>query len=148
MSESQCLFSLEVDMRFRVPAVLLVLSLMGFVCVAVAGMDAPKEPITIALPELLSKQTKTRVIFYHEKHSTVKCQGCHHTWDGASDVKTCASPGCHDDGATKKGERSYYRAFHSKSEVSCMGCHKAKKKAGEKYGFISCGKGKSCHPDK
>lgn len=134
-------------MRFRAPAFFAALCAVGFVCVAVAGMDAPKDPVEIALPEVLPKQTKTRVVFAHDKHTTVKCEGCHHTWDGASDVKTCASAGCHDDGKAKKGDRSFYRAFHSPKENSCMGCHRAMKKAGETGGPISCSKGKSCHPD-
>lgn len=90
------------------------------------------------------KASKTEVAFSHQTHDAAKieCTTCHHTWDGKSDVQSCATAGCHDQKG-KKGVHSFYLAFHNKkSEASCLGCHKVMKKQGQNVP-VSC---KSCHP--
>jgi len=107
-----------------------------------AAVEAPAD-LKLGPPEGM-KASKPLVDFSHEKHGTAKveCVTCHHTWDGKSEVKSCATPACHDQ-AGKKGQNAFYTAFHSKkSETSCLGCHKIVKKSGTPVP-VSC---KACHP--
>lgn len=107
------------------------------------AVEAPMD-LKIGPPEGM-KATKTLVDFSHTKHgaANIECVTCHHTWDGASEVKSCAAPGCHDQPG-KKEVNSFYNAFHAKkSETSCLGCHKTAKKSGKANVPVSC---KSCHP--
>lgn len=109
---------------------------------AAAATEAPGD-LKLGPPEGM-KATKTLVDFSHQKHGDAKidCVTCHHTWDGKSDVKSCATAGCHDQKG-KKGVNAFYTAFHAKkSDKSCLGCHKIVKKEG-KVVPVSC---KSCHP--
>lgn len=107
-----------------------------------SAMDAPKDPITIVMPEG-GKVTKPSVVFPHVAHGALDCMACHHKWDGKAEVKACKSAGCHDDVTTKRGERSYYQAYHMKGMQSCLGCHKQMKREGaEKYGPTKC---QDCH---
>ena len=126
----------------------IVLSCLALVTLAVApgltGVPAPEGATIIQVPEGV-KAKNPAVKFEHTRHAAVECTVCHHTWDGASPVKQCADAGCHDDFKSKKSDHSYYRAFHAQGERSCLGCHKTMKKAGQKAGFTSCGKGKTCH---
>jgi len=108
-----------------------------------AAVKAPAD-LKLGPPEGM-KVTKTLVDFSHAKHGAAKveCTTCHHTWDGKSDVKSCASAGCHDQPG-KKGENAYYTAFHfKKTDKSCLGCHKVMKKKGNKVVPVAC---KACHP--
>ena len=110
-----------------------------------AAVQAPPE-MKLGPPEGM-KATKSLVDFSHVVHENAKveCTACHHTWDGKSEVKSCAAAGCHDQPG-KKEVNSFYFAFHDKkSMVSCVGCHKAEKKAGNANVPVSC---KSCHPKK
>ncbi len=87
------------------------------------------------------KATKSPVAFSHKAHAATDCKVCHHKWDGSGEVKGCAAEGCHTDAVDKKGEHSFYRAFHDmKSPNSCLGCHKANK---GKAGPTKCN---DCHP--
>ncbi|WP_319542978.1 cytochrome c3 family protein [uncultured Pseudodesulfovibrio sp.] len=118
--------------------VLTLTTAMGF-----AATEAPGD-LKLGPPEGM-KATKTLVDFSHAKHDAAKidCTSCHHTWDGTSDIQSCATPGCHDQPG-KKGETAYYSAFHAKnSDKSCLGCHKIIKKRDGKPVPVSC---KSCHP--
>lgn len=109
-----------------------------------ASVEPPAD-IKLAPPEGM-KASKTLVDFSHARHGAAKieCETCHHTWDGESEVLSCSASGCHDQPG-KRGDNSFYRAFHSrKSETSCVGCHKIVKKKDRKSPVpISC---KSCHP--
>lgn len=128
--------------RFFLP-ILAICVLVLSVSMAGAAPEAPAD-MKLSPPEGM-KVTKTAVDFSHAKHAAAKidCANCHHTWDGKGDVKGCAAEGCHDQPG-KRGENAYYTAFHTrKSEQSCLGCHKAKKKAGNKVVPVSC---KDCHP--
>ncbi|NDV19676.1 cytochrome C [Pseudodesulfovibrio sp. JC047] len=133
----------------------LMISLMvvALVCVfalpaVIAGNAAPDQ-ITITAPEGV-KATKTPVDFPHKMHadSGIDCLVCHHKDESKDAVKSCAAEGCHVDAskAAKKKPEGFYQAFHNKkSKTSCLGCHKAEKKAGNKKAPVSC---KACHPKK
>ena len=106
-----------------------------------ATVEAPAD-MKLGPPEGM-KAKKTLVDFSHVKHDAAKveCVTCHHAWDGKSEVKSCATPACHDQSG-KKGKNAFYTAFHSKkSETSCLGCHKIVKKSGKPVP-VAC---KACH---
>lgn len=124
--------------------VTMALALAALVCIALPlqAMDAPKDPITMMMPEG-GKVTKPTVSFPHAKHAALECTACHHKWDGKSEMKACKSAGCHDDVTTKKGDRAYYLAYHKPGKQSCLGCHKElKKEKAAAYGPTKCG---DCH---
>jgi hypothetical protein len=111
---------------------------------AAAATEAPAD-MTLTMPEG-GKATKAPVDFSHKAHGAIDCTACHHTWDGKSEVKSCAAAGCHDnlDPKDKKSDKSFYMAYHKPTSTqSCVGCHRAQKKAGNKTGPISC---TQCHP--
>lgn len=127
--------------RFALITLTLCSLILGIAMVATAT-ETPAD-LKLGPPEGM-KATKPLVDFSHATHGAAKieCATCHHTWDGTSDVKSCATAGCHDQPG-KKGKTAFYTAFHSKkSETSCLGCHKIVKKNG-KVVPIGC---KSCHP--
>lgn len=110
---------------------------------ALAATSGP-EQLKLAPPAGM-KATKTPVDFPHGKHVALPldCVSCHHTWDGKSEISSCAAPGCHVE-TGKKGPEAFYTAFHAKkTETSCLGCHKIVKKRDGKPVPVSC---KSCHP--
>lgn len=123
-----------------------ILTVCAVILAASMGTAATEAPGDLKLgPPEGMKTTKTMVDFSHAKHEAAKveCATCHHTWDGKSDVQSCAAAGCHDQPG-KKGENAYYTAFHfKKSDQSCLGCHKMKRKEGNKKVPVSC---KHCHP--
>jgi hypothetical protein len=104
--------------------------------------DAPAD-MTLSVPEG-AEATQAPVDFSHTKHSAVECTTCHHKWDETGDPQSCSDSGCHNNLEAKRGDDSFYMAFHDRrSEQSCIGCHSAKGKAGEATGPKSCTK---CHP--
>jgi hypothetical protein len=120
---------------------------LAFVLPSLHAVDAPAD-MQIQVPAG-GKATKAPVAFSHAKHKATECTKCHHKWDGktaGADMK-CSSKGCHDNMVSKKaGENSYYNAYHDmKAETSCLGCHKAMKKAGKPTGPNACN---DCHPVK
>lgn len=130
----------------------LMISLMvaALVCVfalpaVIAGNAAP-DTIVMKAPEG-AKATKTPVTFPHKKHADqgIDCLVCHHKAADKAAAKSCAAAGCHVDAskAAKKDPKGFYQAFHNKkNKASCLGCHKAEKKAG-KAAPVGC---KDCHP--
>lgn len=69
-----------------------------------------------------------KVEFSHEKHSSLKCQDCHHTLkEGEKSPKLCGE--CH----KAEAEISRKKAFHD----NCKGCHKKMSQ-----GPVKC---KECH---
>ena len=128
---------------------------IGMICAALVcafslpslyAVDAPAD-MELTVPAG-AKATKTPVAFSHKGHNMYKCQECHHKWDGQGELKSCSAAGCHADTSkkNKKGDDSFYRAFHdSKSMKSCVGCHKILKKEKKPTGPTSCTK---CHPKK
>ncbi|MBG0789874.1 MAG: cytochrome c3 family protein [Desulfovibrionaceae bacterium] len=129
-------------MQRFVLSILAICALVLTVSMASAAPECPAD-MKLTAPEGY-KVTKTPVDFSHAKHKAaeIECASCHHTWDGKGEVKSCAAAGCHDQPG-KKGENTYYSAFHAKDDKSCLGCHKAKKKAGNTVVPVSC---KNCHP--
>lgn len=98
-------------------------------------------------PEVLNKVRFTPVKFSHFDHQDVNCGKCHHTWDGKSQIKSCASVGCHDDLEHKAAPHSYFKAFHTlQSDVSCRGCHVKMNKAGETDLAVAPCANNACHP--
>lgn len=98
-----------------------------------AATKAPGE-IVLKAP---FKARKAAVHFPHATHEEIvpDCKTCHHTWDGKSDIKSCAAEGCHNAQRAKKGETpSFKKAFHD----LCIKCHRAEKK-----GPKGCN---DCHP--
>ncbi|WP_027178118.1 cytochrome c3 family protein [Maridesulfovibrio bastinii] len=72
------------------------------------------------------------VNFSHFDHQSLNCVKCHHTWDGKSAIKSCASTGCHDELKHKGEDNSYFKAFHTAtSDRSCRGCHRKLNKEGK-----------------
>jgi hypothetical protein len=126
----------------RFPTVTLSLcALLLGASLASAAQQAPGD-LRLGPPDGI-KASKALVAFSHARHGAadVQCVSCHHTWDGKSDIRSCAAPGCHDQPG-KKGETAFYSAFHAKNtERSCVGCHKPLKKAGKAVP-VSCGQ---CH---
>lgn len=121
---------------------LALLAALALTAAAAFAVDAPAD-MEITVPEGATA-TKSPVAFSHTGHAALDCQACHHKWDGASPVQGCATDGCHTDVAAKKGDDSFYMAFHDRgSETSCVGCHFALKKAGSPTGPVSCN---DCHP--
>lgn len=114
----------------------LLLALAASLVFAAAAFAVHKIPpdMVLAVPEG-AKSTQPPVKFSHMGHSNAKvdCVTCHHKWDGKSEVQGCSAAGCHDDFKAKRGEKSYYAAFHDrKADTSCLGCHQAKKSEGVK----------------
>ncbi|MFW5490616.1 MAG: cytochrome c3 family protein [Desulfovibrio sp.] len=108
-----------------------------FAVPAVFAVDAPADMVIKAPAG--AKVTKAPVAFSHKGHASMDCKTCHHKWDGAGAIQPCQASGCHANAAAKKGDDSFYMAFHErKSEKSCVGCHKSMKK-----GPTKC---TECHP--
>ncbi len=117
----------------------------AFALPSLYAVDAPGDMVLKAPAG--AKMTKAPVDFSHKGHAALDCTKCHHTWDGKAAVKKCSAEGCHVD-TSKKGKKkptSFYSAFHSKKDMSCVGCHKALKKAKKATGPTKCG---DCHPKK
>ena len=113
-----------------------------FVLPALYAVEAPGD-LTLSVPEG-GTATQAPVDFSHAAHGSFDCEACHHKWDGSSEVQPCSAEGCHTDLEDKRGDASFYKAFHDRmSETSCTGCHTAKKKAGEATGPTAC---TDCHP--
>ncbi len=131
----------------------LLLALVGsaLVCALVfPALNAAECPADLVIEPPESVEARfAPVDFSHDVHADFDCTACHHMWDGESDVQSCMSEGCHDlynpaDVSEKKDIAYYYNAFHDRqSEISCIGCHGALKKAGEPTGPITC---TDCHP--
>lgn len=116
--------------------------IMTFILPNLHAVEAPGE-IILKTPEGV-QATQSPVAFSHEAHSELECADCHHKLDENPDNYGCTSAGCHDDFESKRGDHSAYAAFHNfRSEHSCLGCHRAKAKAGESTGPARC---PDCHP--
>lgn len=80
----------------------------------------PEQPVAV-------KGSKKTVMFPHASHAKIECVVCHHKVDGKENFEKCATVGCHDNLADKKGEKSLYYVMHGKSaelkHQSCLQCH-------------------------
>lgn len=132
-------------MKTRIFQIAVIMAFLLCVGKAYAGVKAPAD-MMLNPPDGM-KITKPSVFFSHTLHgkANIDCSACHHTWDGQSAVLKCSNAGCHDQPG-KKDVMTFYKAFHaSKSDISCVGCHKKNKKAGHTTGPTSC---KKCHVKK
>lgn len=115
----------------------------------------PFDRVVIPSPPGETAIKKPVVRFPHARHSSLTCGDCHHGVKGAvsgedggvltdNPLPSCSLSGCHDDPSSKKGDRSWYAAFHDKeSGKSCLGCHRrAKAEDGNKVAPASCNQ---CH---
>ena len=132
------------------PLILTLLFIVAF-GIAYAKVAAPEKDLVLDFKkDEIGSANKTPVGFSHTKHKALNCNACHHKYkEGDAKIKKCSE--CH---KAKKGDvPSLKDAFHlSKNKktkkpvvISCVGCHKALKKAKKKYGPTSCTK---CHPKK
>lgn len=120
-------------------------AVMCFVALpAVNAADAPADGLKMA-------KTAKPVVFNHSTHKADDCKACHHTWDGAGAIQSCAAAGCHDVMDKKdKSVNSYYLAMHNKKAAhpTCVSCHADK--AGDdkdlKKKLTGC-KGSACHAE-
>lgn len=98
-------------------------------------------------PAVLNKVRFTPVKFSHFDHQDVNCSKCHHTWDGKTQIKNCASAGCHDELKHKGEPHSYFKAFHTlHSDQSCRGCHVKMNKEGKTDLATAPCANNACHP--
>lgn len=96
-------------------------------------MDAvylPVGTLTLSAPRGMVPQ-RSPVAFPHSRHFDYTCKSCHHTWDGLSQVSSCAASGCHDQAAPDKGKKtksasdpSDTRFFRAAYHQNCITCHK------------------------
>ncbi|MFP4515929.1 MAG: cytochrome c3 family protein [bacterium] len=111
---------------------------------------APEVPDELLLkaPEGVEPK-QSPVEFSHIVHQDLDCTACHHEWDGTSEIQGCSDSGCHDllfpkSPQDRKDPLYFYNAYHDRqSEISCVGCHSALKKAGNPTGPTGC---VDCHP--
>jgi hypothetical protein len=123
---------------------LIALALFLLPALPVMGESQPQPPVAgqVAAPEG-AELRMARVEFDHVPHNELDCTQCHHTWDGMSEIKGCSDSGCHSDMVAKKGEGSFYAAFHERtSQISCLGCHNDRSQADKKHGPVKC---MECH---
>lgn len=100
-------------------------------------------------PAVLSRTRFQLVNFSHYDHQSIDCVKCHHTWDGKSPIKSCATTGCHDQFKHKGEPHSYFKAFHTAtSDRSCRGCHKKLNKEGKTNLQITPCANNICHAKK
>lgn len=109
---------------------------------------APEETICMATPEGYAPskgKLQKKVPFEHGKHQAVECTTCHHKEVDGNVYVSCNSAGCHDNLDSRRGDDSFYAAFHDfKSGKSCMGCHRGMKKDNKPTGPSACAQ---CHTD-
>ena len=79
----------------------------------------PMGTITLEAMDDMDAQ-RSAVEFPHSIHFDFNCKACHHTWDGESEILSCATSGCHDQTETEDDVPSFKAAFHG----ACIGCHK------------------------
>ena len=95
-------------------------------------MDAvylPVGTLTLSAPRGMVPQ-RSPVAFPHSRHFDYTCKSCHHTWDGLSQVSSCAASGCHDQAAPDKDEKAKGAApgtmdFRTAYHQNCIPCHKS-----------------------
>ncbi len=99
--------------------------------------------VTIVPPHGEPRENFEAVDFSHAAHADISCYSCHHAYEGCGEFKDCGS--CHTDRRAKEGPTSFFAAWHSDSEYSCLGCHKAAKEQGQATGPMGCFK--QCHSE-
>jgi|GEM_PF-294251 len=116
----------------------------------------PTGTMTLKAPEGAEREAKrSPVLFPHSLHFSYSCKECHHKWDGAEPVQSCATSGCHENlwaslpGASSPDEKKVKSLTGAYHQV-CRDCHRkevtTQKSAGIKNistGPIACD---GCHP--
>jgi hypothetical protein len=94
-------------------------------------MCVPMGIVELNPPESVEAK-RSAVAFPHSDHFVYyDCKICHHKWEGASEIKSCTTSGCHDlDKSPKQtpgkkvdanyAAKYYKKAFHGQ----CINCHK------------------------
>jgi len=111
-------------------------------------MDAIHLPVgilTVSAPRGVVP-LRSPVTFPHSLHFDYSCKTCHHTWDGLTPVKSCATSGCHDQAAIPKDKEKKaasptpdLRYFREAYHQNCITCHKrleTKRRQLEKSGRV------------
>ena len=96
-------------------------------------MDAINLPVgmlTVSAPRGVVP-LRSSVDFPHSLHFGYTCKTCHHTWDGLTPVKSCATSGCHDQVVPPKDKEGKVasstpeiRYFREAYHQNCITCHK------------------------
>ena len=111
-------------------------------------MDAIHLPVgilTVSAPRGVTP-LRSPVTFPHSLHFDYSCKTCHHTWDGLTPVKNCATSGCHDQVVLRKDKEGKVasstpeiRYFRDAYHQNCITCHKRldiKRRQLEKSGSV------------
>ncbi len=114
--------------------------LVFVVAVSLPGLHAAEVPCEV---EIVPQEGEplplySSVIFSHEVHADYACDSCHHMFDGAGSIESCQS--CHFDRdlSNRAEPTSYYKAWHSTSKISCIGCHRSSAYKKEQGGPVTC----------
>ncbi|PIE61263.1 MAG: class III cytochrome C family protein [Desulfobacterales bacterium] len=119
-------------------------------------LELPTGNMTLMAPEGSGwKAKRSPVHFPHSLHFGFPCKDCHHTWDGASPVKSCSTSGCHENfwaplpgtaSQDKPNIKSLTGAFHK----ACRDCHRNEVKIQKTQGIKEIATGpidcEGCHP--
>lgn len=117
----------------------------------------PTGTMTLMAPEGAEREAKrSPVLFPHSLHFSYSCKDCHHKWDGAEPVQSCAAAGCHENlwaalpGTTPENEpkvKSLTGAYHQ----VCRDCHRKEIKEQKAQGIKEVATGPiacdGCHPE-
>lgn len=125
-------------------AIVSALAVLAMSLPSLFAFDVP-DGIAITVPEGEKPLDKfPEVQFNHSSHASIQCSKCHHMFEGCGEIMPCRV--CHVSRDSRKDPSSYYAAWHSKTEGSCLGCHRSMKAKGEETGPVTCMK--ECHPQK
>ncbi len=125
-------------------AIVSALAVLAFGLPSLFAFDVP-DVITLTPPEGEEPLEKFAAVeFSHSAHGDVSCQSCHHFFEGCGEIMACRE--CHVSRDSRRDPDSFFAAWHSKSEISCVGCHRDLKAKGEPTGPIACMK--VCHEQK
>lgn len=93
-------------------------------------VNLPVGTLTVSAPRGVAP-LRSSVTFPHSLHFGYACKMCHHTWNGLTPVKGCATSGCHDQVVRPKGKEGKVasstpgiRYFREAYHQNCITCHK------------------------
>ena len=125
-------------------AIVSALAVLAMSLPSLFAFEVPEE-IIITVPEGEEPLEKfPEVTFSHSSHADISCSQCHHMFEGCGEIMSCRD--CHMSRDSRKDPMSFFAAWHAKSEISCLGCHRSMKAEGEETGPVTCMK--ECHPQK
>jgi hypothetical protein len=114
-----------------------------------SSLQLPQDIVMDHAQEDIDNPVYTPVIMPHQKHMSLGCDSCHHTWEDTSQApKKCTSSGCHDliggSGEQMQEVNAAFNAFHNRESTrSCVGCHLDKNRSEQTCGpFTNCA---DCH---